>query len=82
MKAIRTVVTIEEYETTPPCEPQFNVGDYCEVYCGHFEGHSFYINDVRWNEDRKAFEYLYLYFIWLDGGSIVRLHAKEASNAE
>jgi len=44
--------------------PEFQVGDYVEIYNGSREGHHFWIKDVRWTKKywdypNGTFEYLY-----------------------
>lgn len=39
--------------------PKYKVGDYMKVYCGQYEGHHFYIKEVRFNKKTDSYEYLY-----------------------
>lgn len=59
MKAIRTVNEIRETEYKGSEKPKYKLNQYMEVYCGSYEGHSFYIKDIRYNHDINKFEYLY-----------------------
>lgn len=59
MKTIRTVRQVIEREEAIDRQPQFGFGDYVEVYYGRYEGHNFWIKDIRYNHDRNCYEYLY-----------------------
>lgn len=59
MKTIETVRQVVEREETLDVHPKYKVGQYMEVYCGQYEGHNFYIEDIRYNHDIRKFEYLY-----------------------
>lgn len=59
VKTVRTVTQVVERDETVKAQPEFKIGDYLEVYSGPDEGHNFWVKDVRWNHDRKTFEYLY-----------------------
>jgi D-arabinose 1-dehydrogenase-like Zn-dependent alcohol dehydrogenase len=52
-------------------KPKHKIGDYMRVYCGSYEGHCFYIKDVRYNSERKKYEYLYGMAGWYAENCIV-----------
>jgi hypothetical protein len=58
VRTVRQVVEVDDYEPQG-MKPQLGIGDYVEVYCGHNEGHHFWIKDIRFNADVPCFEYLY-----------------------
>lgn len=59
MKTVRTVTSVVECDEDVRQKPEFAVGDYMEVYCGEYQGHHFWIKDIRYNHDSARFEYLY-----------------------
>lgn len=59
MKTVRTVTKIVERDEEVRHAPKFSIGDYMEVYYGQYEGHNFWIKDIRFNHDRGCFQYLY-----------------------
>lgn len=59
MKTIRTIRQVVERDEYVSEAPQFKIGDCVEIYSGTFEGHCFWIKDVRYNHDLERFEYLY-----------------------
>lgn len=71
MKSVRTVHELREGTYNGKEKPKYKVGDYMRVYCGSFEGHNFWIKDVRYNYDRNKFEYLYNGYGWHAEGTIV-----------
>jgi hypothetical protein len=74
MKAVRTRTETREEKYTGAEKPKHKIGDYMRVYCGSYEGHCFYIKDVRYNYDARKFEYLYdgtLMGGWYQEGTIV-----------
>lgn len=82
---VRTVTSIVT-KTEPVAEkPEFGVKDYVQVYCGQYEGHCFWIKEVRWNHDIQKFEYLYggmLMGGWYTGGCLVLLKRAEAEKEQ
>lgn len=59
MKAIRTISEIKETEYKGSEKPKYKLNQYMEVYNGPYEGHNFWIKDIRFNYDINKFEYLY-----------------------
>lgn len=78
MKTIRTIRQVVERDEHVAQRPEFQVGDYVEVYSGQNEGHHFWIKDLRFNHDAKCFEYLYGGFLggWHREGNIVLVERK------
>lgn len=67
MQTVRTVSHVVQIEEAVREKPEFSIGDYMRVEFGQHEGHSFWIRGVRYNHDRRCFEYLYQGFMggWL-----------------
>jgi len=40
-------------------KPKYELKQYMQVYCGPYEGHNFYVKDIRYNMDSRKWEYLY-----------------------
>lgn len=59
MKTVRTVRKIVERDEELRQQPQFGIRDYVQIYFGQYEGHHFWIKDVRYNHDHDCFQYLY-----------------------
>lgn len=82
MKTIRTVRQVVERDEDIAQEPEYAVGDYMEVYSGDFEGHNFWIKDVRFNYDSGCFEYLYwdlLFGGWYAAGQLTLVKSGAAA---
>lgn len=58
-KTIRTPRARVEAIEKVQGKPEFEIGNYMEIYSGPYEGHNFYIADIRYNWDNSQFEYLY-----------------------
>lgn len=78
MKTIRTIRQVVERDERVAQRPEFQVGDYVEVYSGQNEGHHFWIKDVRFNHDVNCFEYLYGGFLggWHRESNIILIERK------
>lgn len=59
MKSIRTVIDLKFGEYQGDKKPKYKLKDYLQVYSGSYEGHRFYVKDIRYNFDIDEFEYLY-----------------------
>lgn len=59
MKTVETMRYVMERDEELKQKPEFQMGDYVEVYSGRNEGHHFWVKDVRFNHDHGQFEYLY-----------------------
>jgi hypothetical protein len=70
-RTIRSVVeNIENIDATP----KFKLHDCLEVYNGHYEGHNFYVKDIRYDADHQEFQYMYEFLgpVWLYESQLVR----------
>lgn len=85
MRTTRTAHQIVERDEDIPQKPEFQIGDYVEVYSGRNEGHHFWIKDIRFNYDHGQFEYLYgvpLLGGWHLENQVVRLEKKKKMDDE
>lgn len=82
MKTVRTIRQVVERDEELKQQPKYAVGDVMEVYSGSYEGHTFWIKDIRYNHDRQCFEYLYSDFLmggWYTDGQLTLLERKKAA---